>query len=272
MHCPISRLRTTKKNTIWWVAVACMGIASTCDAESDITADAVSYYFQELSLPLKMMYVDVQMIEVCMRRYREKCMAWPDVDENTARKVVDYVQLVGGPDVEGLRPDQDAKSYEETVQQLKEQRARFFVEAKLRELRLFARVEAVNRVCPDEKGAKRGRALNFGLEVDYRRFWHESEDEYARTRATFEREADVEEAVIRKEWSKKRCAKTMDSGRDVLAQLLRKVTPHIENSRLEVNDSYRWSLTFTTFWRIALGLKSEIDPSVVEKTHEIERR
>jgi hypothetical protein len=272
MHHPISWLTTVRRNTIWWVAAACMGIASTCDAGSDFTADAVSYYFQELSLPLKMMYVDVQMVEVCMRRYREKCTAWPDVDENTARKVIDYVRLVGGADVEGLRPDRDAKSFEEAVEQLKEQRARFFDEVKLRELRLFARVEAVNRVCPDEKSAKRGRALNFGLEVDYTRFWDESADDYARARATFEREAAAEEAVIRKEWPKKRCAKTLDSGRDVLAQLLMKVTPHIEDTDLKVHDSYRWSLTFTTFWKIGLGLMSEIDPSIVEKIHEIERR
>lgn len=258
--------------SMWLAAVICAGMASACQAQSDITADAVSYYFQELSAPLKMMYVDAQMLEGCMRRYGKKCSVLPDVNAHRTHKVVDYIRLVGGADVLGLVPDRNANSFEEAVQQLSEQRARFFEEAKRREIRLFARVEAVNRVCPDEKSAKRRRGLDVGLEVNYTLFWKESADEYAQTRATFERDADAEEAVIRKEWSKERCAKTLDSGRDVLAQLLIKTTPHLENTRLEVDDSYRWSLTFTTFFKIGVGLRSETDSSIVEKIHRIEKR
>jgi hypothetical protein len=252
------------------MAVALMAAASDAYAASTVVSDAVAYYFQDVAPPLKTMYVTAQTIEACVRKFADRC-AIPGVTDKTAKRVIQYVRLVGGVELNQLSAPKIPRSFDRAKEEIRIQRTHFNQDVQLRERWLFARVEAVNRVCPDTKGEKRHSALDLGVDANFSRFWRQLPAEYAQTRSELDRDAASEEAKIRREWSPELCAKTLDVGRDVLSNLLLKVRPQVEDAALEVNETERWIRSYTSMWMIAVGLQSEIHPEVVEMVHAIER-
>jgi len=201
-------------------------VGGLCRAGDPPSIDTVNYFRVETVEPLRLFFQYSLLARACSHRYTKLCPVRPG-SEKAYEEATSFFRLVTGDMLNDLQPPSHLGSFEKTALQLatlNEQLQNFMPE---HERRLYARIEALNRVCPDTKGKERHDVIELNIDANFVRFWRQPPPIYERTVETFNGEASAFEKTIRTEWSAERCLATLDVARSVLAEMIAKNMPFV---------------------------------------------
>jgi hypothetical protein len=208
---------------LMWLVVA------VCRADAPRPIDAVNYFRVETVAPLRLYFEFSLLARACAHRYPELCPVRPE-SEKAYDEAVAKIRLMTGDTLSDLKPPSRLGSSEQTALQIATLIERLENVMPAHERRLYARIEALNRVCPDAKGPGRHNVIELNIDANFMRFWRQPRPIYERTVETFNNEAAAFEQTIRTEWSARRCAATLDLGRSVLSEMISKNLPFVTDA------------------------------------------
>ena len=241
-----------------------MFAAGICRAGEPLTIDAVNYFRVETVDPVRLYFQNSLLARACSHRYPKLCPVRP-VSEKAYDAAIAGFRLVTGDMLNDLQPPKHLGSLEETASRMGSLVGQLEQVMPEHERRLYARIEALNRVCPDDKGEKRHRVIEMNIDANFVRFWHQPEPIYRRTEETFNEEASAFEQTIRAEWSTERCVATLDLGRSVLSVMLEKNTPFVIDRSHSLPTSKLIGASGEQFVGISYVLEATLHPEIKDE-------
>ena len=230
-----------------------------CRADDPPPIDAVSYFHVETIEPLRLYFQYSLLARACSHRYVKLCPVRPE-SEKAYEEAMAAIRRVTGDMLNDLQPPEKLGSLEETALQLAHLDEQLQHAMPEHERRLYARIEALNRVCPDAKGQKRHDVIELNIDANFVRFWRQPQPIYQRTLDSLNQEASEFEKAIRAEWSAERCAATLDVGRSVLAEMLSKNMPFVKDAAHTLPVSLLVGASGEQFLGISFVLEAALHP------------
>jgi len=245
----------------WAGIVLVLLVGGVCRADDPPPIDTVSYFRVELVEPLRLFFESSLLARACSHRYTRLCPVRPESEKAYEEAVADF-RLMTGDMLTDLKSPSHLGSFKKTALQmaaLDEQLQNVMPE---HERRLYARIEALNRVCPDAKGKKRHDVIELNVDANFVRFWRQPRPIYERTVETFNNEASAFEQTIRAEWSAERCTATLDVGRSVLSEMINKNLPFVMDASHSLPSNKLVGTSGEQFLAISYVLELTLHPEL----------
>jgi hypothetical protein len=239
-------------------------VVGVCHADDPAPNDIVSYFRVETVEPLRLFFEYSLLGRLCSHRYTRLCPVRPE-SEKAFEEAVAAFRVMTGDMLNDLRSPSHLGSFKDTALQmgtLKDQLENAMPE---HERRLYARIEALNRVCPDAKGQKRQDVIELNIDANFTRFWRQPSPIYQRTVESFHEEASAFEEMIRTEWPIERCAATLDVARDVLSEMISKNLPFVTDASHSLPSNELVGASGEQFLGISYVLEAMLHPEMQSK-------